>query len=211
MTPTLKSLACCAALGATVLAAPAARADMVLGCQEVGPANIVSCPGTVNAPPNPGSTFYGDTFTAPTATITGTSFGFYDDFVFTIGSGSVDSLTSSINLGALQQISDLQVRLYSLSGNTLPVLGTPAGGAIDAWSSSITYAPGLTGMQAVLQPTTLSSGTYVLEVRGNVTGTSGGAYSGVLNLTPVPLPAGLPLLLSGVSMLGAWIGRRRTA
>jgi hypothetical protein len=68
----------------------------------------------------------------------------------------------------------------------------------------------------VLQPTTLAAGTYVLEVRGSLLAGDGvpgssGSYSGVLNLTPVPLPAGLPLLLSGVSMFGAWISRRRVS
>jgi hypothetical protein len=60
----------------------------------------------------------------------------------------------------------------------------------------------------VLPQTTLAAGTYVLEIRGNVTGTSGGGYGGVLNLTPVPLPAALPLLLSGLGLIGAAARRR---
>jgi PEP-CTERM motif len=57
-------------------------------------------------------------------------------------------------------------------------------------------------MTTVLNPTTLAAGTYVLEIRGDVTGSSGGTYSGELNLNPVPLPAALPLLLSGLGLLG---------
>jgi hypothetical protein len=57
--------------------------------------------------------------------------------------------------------------------------------------------------------TTLSSGSYYLEVRGNVDGTSGGSYSGTLNIAPVPLPAALPLLLSGFGLLGGLVRRRR--
>jgi len=41
-----------------------------------------------------------------------------------------------------------------------------------------------------------------------VNGTSGGSYSGTLNVNPVPLPAGLPLLLSGMGLLGGWLRRR---
>jgi hypothetical protein len=56
----------------------------------------------------------------------------------------------------------------------------------------------------VLPETLLAPGSYVLEIRGNVTGSAGGSYSGVLNLAPapVPLPAALPLLLSGIGLFG---------
>ncbi len=63
-------------------------------------------------------------------------------------------------------------------------------------------------MQTVLSPTTLSAGTYVLEVRGNVTGTAGGGYSGVIDLQPVPVPAALPLMLSGLGLLGGLLRKR---
>jgi uncharacterized protein (DUF849 family) len=55
MTLTLKTLACCAALATAVTVMPRARADMVLGCQETGPATITTCSATANVPPNPGS------------------------------------------------------------------------------------------------------------------------------------------------------------
>ena len=50
----------------------------------------------------------------------------------------------------------------------------------------------------------LASGTYVLEVRGDVTGTGGGSYAGLIDLQPVPLPAALPLILSGLGLSAAW-------
>ncbi len=97
----------CAALGAAcALASPHAGANMILGYQLTGPGNLTGA-GTVNSPPQPGSTFYGDTFTAPTPRITGSAYGFCDDFIFSVANGTVDSLTSSINLGALLSISDL--------------------------------------------------------------------------------------------------------
>lgn len=167
----------------------------------------------VSTPPF-GATTYQNTFAAPTTPIpTAPSWGFYDDFVFTISGSAVDSITSTINLGSSSAIDGLQVRLYNEAGNTpLPVTGIPTGSTlIDAWSNAINIAPGVTGTVDVLPTTDLSAGTYVLEVRGNVSGTFGGGYSGTLNVSPVPLPAALPLMLSGLGLLGGVIRRRRTA
>jgi hypothetical protein len=192
----------------------AAQADMILGYQEVGPNGPVTGSGTVNAFALGQSAFYGDTFSAPTTTITRSpspGWGFYDDFIFSIpANASADSVTSTINLGSLS-ISNLEVRLYSLSGNTPPVLNTPVGGAIESWSSPLNGGPGITGTVNVLDADNLATGSYVLEVRGNVTGSTGGSYSGTLNVDPVPLPAALPLLLSGIGLLGAAARRRRDA
>jgi hypothetical protein len=156
--------------------------------------------GTVTVVPNsPSSYTYGDTFTGATALIPGTGspgYGFYDDILFTISGSTIDSVSTTINLGSLQ-ISNLQERLFALNGNTIPTLGPPAGGAIDAWTSPI----GTSGMVAVLSPTSLAAGTYVLEIRGTATG-SGGSYAGVLNVTPVPLPATLSLLIIGAGLVG---------
>ena len=101
--------------------------------------------GTVTMVPNtPTSYFYGDTFSGATpiipATITAghpAGYGFYDDFVFTVGPSQVDSISSTISLGSLQ-VAGFSERLFNLSGNTLPTFGTPAGGAIDAWSTPLT-------------------------------------------------------------------------
>ncbi len=167
--------------------------------------------GTVNTPPA-GASAYGNTFTGPTSAIPAApGWGFYDDFVFTISGSAVDSITSTINLGTSSAIDDLQVRLYNEAGNTpLPVTGVPSGTTlIDAWSSTVTFAPGMTGTVDVLPTTTLDAGTYVLEVRGNVSGSLGGGYSGTLNVAPVPLPAAFPLLLSGLGLLGGVVRRRR--
>ena len=158
----------------------------------------------------PVSDTYGNTFGHPTtATIGSTGFGFYDDFVFTVTSATADAITSTIDFANVLGINNLQTRLYNFNGNpNLPVLGAPVGGAIDAWSNTFNLAPGTNQIVNVLPMTMLDAGTYVLEVRGNVTGNSGGSYSGTLNLVPTPLPAALPLLLSGMGLLG-WRARRR--
>lgn len=137
-------------------------------------------------------------------------FSFYDDFVFTVASSTVDSVTSTIDLGTLLSINDLQVRLYNASGNpTLPVLGDSPAGLQDGWSTGVNFnAGGQSGTFAVLPETMLQAGTYVLEVRGDVVGTAGGSYSGTLNLAPVPLPAALLLMLSGLGLLGGMVRKR---
>jgi hypothetical protein len=167
--------------------------------------------------PVPGSYTYADSFGAGTGgtAVSGTTFGFFDDYIFSIAGATTDSLTSTINLGSLLQISGLQVSLFSYTPDEpLPLFGTtlpPGTREIDAWSTPIS-AGGISGTVSVIPATQLSQGSYVLEVRGTVTGSAGGSYSGVLNLapapTPVPLPAALPLLLSGLGGLGLW-GRRR--
>ncbi len=168
-------------------------------------------PGT-NYVLGPPGVNYGNTFTTDqSGALIGTGFGFYDDIIFTVSGVNASSVTSTIDLGNLVQISGLQVRLFNYAGNTtLPVFGSPAGGAIDAWSTPISSGP-VSGTISVIPTTLLNPGTYVLEIRGTATGSLGGNYSGVLNLAPVPLPAGLPLLLSGLSALGFGLRRRTKA
>lgn len=162
----------------------------------------------------PGSHTFGNSLPSLSSAVyssgSGQSFEFYDDYVFTIGGASANVLTSSINLGSFLGLDNFQVRLYELDGNTpLPRFGTPAGGTlIQAWSTPLNYSPGMTGLLSVISEHTLDAGSYVLEVRGNVSGLAGGSYSGVMNLAPVPLPAAVWLLLSGLSGLFAFARRR---
>ncbi len=205
----LVALAVCGALSPL----HSAMAANVLILSDELTANGRTSSDTVNTPPS-GASNYANTFNSPTAPIpSAPSWGFYDDFVFTIGGSAVDSITSTINLGNSSAINGLQVRLYNEAGNTpLPVTGVPSGSTlIDAWSKAVDIAPGVTGTVDVLPTTDLGAGTYVLEVRGNVTGTFGGGYSGTLNVSPVPLPAAFPLMLSGMGLLGGAIRRRRLA
>ena len=133
-----------------------------------------------------------------------TGASFYDAFVFTIASSQTDSISSTINLPPSFAISNFQERLYSYSlTNQAPYVGKVTG-ALDLW----TFPAGPSGSVAVLPATTLGAGTYVVEVRGDVTGTVAGGYSGTLQLQTVPLPAGLPLLLSGLGSLGLFARRR---
>jgi hypothetical protein len=160
-----------------------------------------------------GSYGYGNGFnSAQTTNFSSTSYGFYDDYIIAVGAGQVDSITSTITIGSAAGISGLQVRLYdyAANGSVAPLLTTPVTGtAFDSWSTTIPVSPGVTATYNVLPTTNLAAGTYVVEVRGTATGSFGGAYGGVLNLTAVPLPAALPLLLSGFGLLGGFASRRR--
>jgi hypothetical protein len=144
--------------------------------------------GTLGAPADPGFTFY-------------------DDYIFTVANSTVDAASFLLNESSTLAISDLQMRLYSTTGNTLPVLGDSPAGLQANWSNPIST----NGSQSNLATTMLSAGTYVLEVRGDVTGQNGGTYTGIIDLQPVPLPAALPLLLSGFGLLGGLARKRRAA
>jgi hypothetical protein len=166
--------------------------------------------GNISAIAVPGNYTYSDSWSsAQTSVVSTTSSGFYDDFVFTVAAGQLDSVTSSVSLGQMLGISGMQVRLYdyNANGQVAPLLTTPvAGSAFDAWSSTVAF-PGGARTVDVLPTTTLAPGTYVIEVRGTVTGSNGGNYTGSLNVTPVPLPSSLPILLSGLGLLSAYVWR----
>jgi hypothetical protein len=194
------------------LIAPA-EATMVLSYQDTA-AGLTGKGTFTGFSSNGGSGVYTDTFTAPTPNISGSpspGYGFYDDFYFSVPTGvAADSITSTISLGQSFALSNLQVRLYNAANNAPPVLGPPSGGVTQAWSTAINIGPGMTGNVQVLNTQITQPGTYVLEVRGTATGTNGGSYAGTLNVSPVPLPAALPLLLTGFGLF-AGVMRKRAA
>jgi hypothetical protein len=51
----------------------------------------------------------------------------------------------------------------------------------------------------------------MLDVAGIASGTSGGSYIGSVDLQPVPLPAAIWLMLSGLGGLGALVRKRGAA
>lgn len=205
---------------ASVLAVVSAHADTLQLSYEMtnfDAANIIMGSGTSTNLVVPGTYTYGNSHGALTSAIIGSTsvarpagFEFYDDFIFNVAPASANSITSTISFGDLFGISDLQVRLYNAAGQlSLPVLGAPVGGVIDAWSNAIS-AGGSTGTVAILNTTLLAAGSYVLEVRGNITGSIGGSYSGVLNVaSPVPLPGAIWMF--GTAFSGLLAARRRTA
>src|SRR5262245_61613817 len=92
---------------ASLPAAPAAAATL---SYERMSNNPVTGAGFINNYPDlPTSDTYGRTFSAPTTQIPGSSFGFYDDFIFHIDGAVANSVTSTINLADVLGINNLQV------------------------------------------------------------------------------------------------------
>jgi hypothetical protein len=170
----------------------------------------------------PGTYAFFDSFSRQTSAITGTTstvgpYSFQDTYEFSVtqvASGGV--LAVSLNLGTgtpVFDISNLQLRLYEVTSTSVtPGPGLPPGSTlITAWMG--TSGPS-TGQAIQSQFSGLKAGTYFLDIAGTADGSSGGAYVGQLNFSPpvapVPLPAALPMLLSGLGLLGgAGVWRRR--
>jgi hypothetical protein len=214
-------LVAAAGLLALVHAAAGRASSITLNCTQYQNSLVPAGCTTGATPmtlPTPGAYAYSDTSLLPdTSTggiITGSMYpttpppayagaSFYDAFIIHIGDSLGDSISSTINLGSSFAINGFEERLYTYTG-TAPIVG-PVSGAMDFW----TAPQGSSGTVAVLPQTLLPQGDYVLEIRGDVTGTSGGSYSGTLQLSPVPVPASGWLLITALCGLGALAHRRR--
>ena len=128
---------------------------------------------------------------------------FLSDYGFSISSiGSFNSAVVTFNLGTILGLSDLSFNLLS---------GTPWAGALPTALSAaqITSRNGnilasslSSGGAQVINPMTLSTGDYTVQVRGRVTGQFGGSYGGVLNVAAVPEPSAFAMALVGLGLLG---------
>jgi hypothetical protein len=141
--------------------------------------------------------------------------GFVDTYVFAITASTTNAFAFSLNLSSTSGLQDLTARLYEYSANgvqNLTIGGTgpvQTAQTVDNWSLSTN--PSGSGIASTsIAASNLGAGEYVLEIAGLEMGTANGAYSGQLGIAPVPLPAGLPLLLSGLAGIGFNILRRKT-
>jgi len=180
----IKSLLLAMVIGGASLVAQTSSAAVVLGNFDM--TQIDDGVGGFSA-------YFGDAFAAVHA---GDSF--VDKFKFTIGNGfdSAASLTSTYLNSS--KVKDLDITGFSLSmidPVTSAILTTyngtsttPVGSHVDTWQ---------------LTQLGLGSGTYVLEVDGNVVGNAGGSYASNLTVTAaVPEPETYGMLLSGLALLG---------
>ena len=124
---TLVVLAASTAAPASCLspATPSTGGPLQLNYQDTGSISTICATPTTPSSSQGTSWTYADTFPAQSVFYTsssGTQFSFYDDYVFTIGPATADSVTSTVSLGSTSDISNLEVRLYGASGNpSLPV------------------------------------------------------------------------------------------
>jgi hypothetical protein len=144
----------------------------------------------------------------------GNPWNFQDDYYFSLSPGA--TVQASLIANSMSNIEDLQVRLIYAAGNTVtptnPVLGPPASGTVlNAWQT-VNLGGGSINLT---MPAQASSSNYILQVRGENESSDGSAlaasYGGTISFQPeaVPLPAALPLLLSGLIALGWLVGTRR--
>lgn len=179
-----------------LLGAGAARADFVSVLQ----------PGPISA--STSVAFHNSDVQAGTlASQSGVSYNFLDSWTFSLdGSFLVSSIAAAINFtdasgnNVLFGIDNLQVNLV-----TNPVSGTP----LVSWLSVSAPTAELQQTVALVPPSALGAGNYMVEVRGFVT--QPGSYAGSLiaQPSPVPVPQSSALFACGLLALGFASSRLR--
>ena len=199
MIPSIRLLGPAVALAASLCALSANAQTAAVGPGDLGLLNV---PFTIS---------YGDSYNSPQVAVAPANlYSFYDAYTFTIGNAAAyDSFTATINLGTVLNIANLQAALFNGQalqgpGSHIGYTGGSTGGVVPglAWNSG-------SGGFITLSSNNLAAGTYTLEVRGKVNGTSGGSYAGVMNLAPVPEASNVALMLAGFGVFGVLAVRRR--
>ena len=135
-----------------------------------------------------GTLDFGDKFDANTQSKT-----FDDFFSFTVGC-TADLTSALISVkGNLQDLNITGFNLIPSVGATISGVSLASGGALDAWS---------------VDAGTIAPGSYQLEVLGTVVG-AGGSFGGNINVSPVPEPGSMGMMLAGFGLLGVAMSRRK--
>lgn len=203
---------------------PAALASLVLiglfhgGVYAAPVASKQTALGAIGAPAS--ALNFGNSFTVANGVVSsvgGNDFTpadtFYDTYTFAVPASGLSSFVASLDLGTLLAITNLSSRLYA---GAPQAAGTALGGnpaLISAWSTgqnnTSTIASG-SGLFNMMNVPTLAAGTYTLEVRGQVVGSAGGGYAGLINVAAVPEPTTYLMLGLGLALMALQI-RRKTS
>ncbi len=205
------------ALAAGAFASTAQAGTLTLSCEELASGVSPTCPAAAPMYAVPGQYGYIVQFNSPQSAITGSDIyggpvngylgpaGFIDNYFFQIGSAQADVVSSTIGENGVFNISNLFAEIYSLTSNPGGLVTMTPVGTVDY----ATILPSGDATYLQINPTLLTAGSYVLQISGTATGSSGGSYQGDINLTAVPVPPALWLMLSGLGTLGAALIRLR--
>ncbi len=151
------------------------------------------------------------------ATGSGPPWNFQDNILFDSTGAAVQAQASAI----FSNVSDLQIRIISLTnpatGNPFDITSATNASALLGGPTVVTVENGWTtfliggsGDYTATMLNVVPAGDYILQVRGEAAPGTASSYSGTIDFTPVPLPNALPLLLSGLGLLGLYaVGARR--
>lgn len=179
---------------------------VALGIPCLAHADLISAlPGPSISPPATVAFSNSAVNTGTTTTVGPITYNFLDTWSFTLAADAqVGSISTTFDFGAgpggpTFGISNLQVNLRADALGAVPLV---------SWLTVTPAGPGFTSSVALIPPSPLLAGSYLLQIRGTVGST--GAYGGsvIANApAPIPLPAALPLFLCGLGALGARIRR----
>jgi hypothetical protein len=141
---------------------------------------------------------------------------FFDDFVFTIPTGSsLYSISASLNTSNFTGISAFTQSLYSggITGTSFSTVG-----ANPLLASNLIGSPALN----TLTFSNLAAGTYTLQFSGIVAAATTtkvlgfpvtvptiGAYASLISVSAVPEPESFAMLIIGLGLIGATVNRRK--
>lgn len=192
---------------------------------------VATYPGSttqvVNVPPaasfgftnsfNQGSNVSTGSNLGASATGSGAPWNFQDNILFSTNGAAVQAQA----IAQLTSVSDLQIRVIALNnpatGNPFDVTSTANASALLGAGGVVTIENGWVNFEAppvgvdytATMLNTIAAGNYILQIRGEAAPAS--TYSGTITFTPVPLPATVIMLLSGLGLLGVVAARRRIA
>lgn len=156
---------------------------------------------TVDVLAVPGTYSYQDSYGSASG---GSSF--VDSFLIQVAPNSLDAITTTIDVPMLG-ISGLKSRLFAFDPTNPADSPIPTTGSFNGSWTQVVFSQGqTTGYVNVLLDNDVTAGFYVLQIAGTLA-SGGGSYGGNLDLSPVPLPAALPLFMSGLALFA--LRRRR--